>query len=53
MSYDEWQYIKITGGAWARKAEQLKSLAELPGDEPVILSDEDAAFLLPWGSKIG
>jgi hypothetical protein len=49
---DEWDLIRVRGDHWARRAEQLKSLALVPGNEPVILSREDADFLLPWGDEL-
>lgn len=48
QTYEEYWDCAITGGYWARRAEDILSLCRIPGKDMITLDREDAEFLEPW-----
>ena len=49
---DEWDLISVEGGFWARRAEAVKALCEIPGNDMIALDREDAGFLELWIERV-
>lgn len=49
---DVWDLIAVEGGYWARRAEAVRSLCEIPGHDMITLDREDAGFLEPWIDRV-
>ena len=45
---DEWDLISVEGRFWARRAEAVRALCEIPGNDMIALDREDAGFLELW-----